>query len=104
MPRGATEAGSTTGRGQTTEVAACKAAEKRPMTVNLDAEPVPKRGRQTEAPRAVLATEDDGKPVDPVTIACSSKTVQFVNHMILGSQMELSKIEELTMSSVSRPQ
>lgn len=48
-----------------------------------------------EALGAILAAEDDGSPAHPVTIACPSKTVQFVNHMILGSQAELSEIDEL---------
>ncbi|CAL9020940.1 unnamed protein product, partial [Prunus brigantina] len=63
--------------------------------VDLNAESVPKRGRQTEAPRAILAAEDDDAPADPVTIACPSRTIQFTNHMILGSQMELYEIDEL---------
>lgn len=63
--------------------------------VDLNAEPVPKCGRQTEAPRAILAAEDDDAPADPVTIACPSRTIQFTNHMILGSQMELYEINEL---------
>ncbi|CAL8162744.1 unnamed protein product [Prunus armeniaca] len=54
-----------------------------------------KRGRQTEAPRAIFAAEDDDGHAKPITIACSSKTVQFANHMILSSQMELLEIEEL---------
>ncbi|CAL9011370.1 unnamed protein product [Prunus brigantina] len=48
-----------------------------------------------EVPRAILAAEDDDSVVDPVTIACPSKMVQFANHMVLGSQMELSEIDEL---------
>ncbi|CAL8992881.1 unnamed protein product [Prunus brigantina] len=71
------------------------AASKRPFTVDLDAEPVPKRGRQADAARAIFAAEDDDAPANPVTLACPSKTVQFANHMILGSQMELSEIEDL---------
>ncbi|CAL8094086.1 unnamed protein product [Prunus armeniaca] len=48
-----------------------------------------------ETPRAILAAEDDDTSAELVTIACPSKTVQFANHMIFGSQMELSEIEEL---------
>ncbi|CAL8112774.1 unnamed protein product [Prunus armeniaca] len=59
-------------RGATTEGTSSRAAGKRPFTVDLDEE-----------------------PADPVTLACPPKTVQFVNHMILGSQMELNEIEEL---------
>ncbi|CAL9000920.1 unnamed protein product [Prunus brigantina] len=66
-------------RGAPTEGASSRAAGKRVVTVDLDAEP----------PRS-----DDG-PTDPVNLACPAKTVQFANHMILGSQMELSEIEEL---------
>ncbi|CAL9029140.1 unnamed protein product [Prunus brigantina] len=46
--------------------------------------------------KAILAAEDNDSPADPITIACPSKTVQFANHMILGSQMELSEIDELS--------
>ncbi|BBH09626.1 hypothetical protein Prudu_022176 [Prunus dulcis] len=45
--------------------------------------------------RAVFAAEDEDGPTEAVTIACPSKTVQFVNHMILGSQMELPEVDEL---------
>ncbi|CAL2228810.1 unnamed protein product [Prunus armeniaca] len=68
---------------------------KRPFTVDLDAEPAPKRGRQTELPRAIFAADNDDELADPVTLACPSNMVQFANHMILGSQMELSEIEDL---------
>ncbi|BBG95199.1 hypothetical protein Prudu_003679, partial [Prunus dulcis] len=44
---------------------------------------------------AVFAAEDEDGPTEAVTIACPSKTVQFVNHMILGSQMELPEVDEL---------
>ncbi len=77
------------------EADASKAAGKRPETVDLEAEPVSKRPRQSEVPRAVLAVEDEDGPSEAVTIACPAKTVQFVNHMILGSQMELPEIDEL---------
>ncbi|CAL9022214.1 unnamed protein product, partial [Prunus brigantina] len=93
--RGAVEADSMPRRGQTTEALASKSAEKRPITVDLDAKLVSKRGRQTEAPRAVFAAEEDDSPAEPITIACPSKTVQFANHMILRLQMELSEIDEL---------
>ncbi|CAL9007788.1 unnamed protein product [Prunus brigantina] len=67
--------------------------------------PSPCRGAHTEGdssraagkrvPRAIFSVEDDDGPADPVDLACPAKTVQFANHMILGSQMELSEIEEL---------
>ncbi|CAL8168894.1 unnamed protein product [Prunus armeniaca] len=82
-------------QGATTEGASSRAAGKRPFTVDLDAEPAPKRGRQAEPTRAIFAAENDEEPADPVTLACPSKTVQFANHMIIGSQMELNEIEEL---------
>ncbi|CAL2266623.1 unnamed protein product [Prunus armeniaca] len=63
--------------------------------VDLDAEPVSKHGRQTKAPKVVFTVEDDDGPAEPINIVCPPKTVQFANHMILGSQMELSEIEEL---------
>ncbi|BBG98593.1 hypothetical protein Prudu_008034 [Prunus dulcis] len=63
--------------------------------VDLEASPVSKRSRPSEAPRAVFAAEDEDGPTEAVTIACPSKTVQFVNHMILGSQMELPEVDEL---------
>ncbi|CAL9000624.1 unnamed protein product [Prunus brigantina] len=72
-----------------------QAASKRPFTVDLDAEPAPKRGRQADGARAIFAAEDDDAHADPITLACLSKTVQFANHMILGLQMELSEIEDL---------
>ncbi|CAL8112647.1 unnamed protein product [Prunus armeniaca] len=78
-----------------TEGTSSRAAGKRPFTVDLDAEPVPKRGRQTELPWAVFVVDNDDELADPVTLACPSKTVQFAHHMILGSQMELSEIEDL---------
>ncbi|BBN70163.1 hypothetical protein Prudu_1441S000200, partial [Prunus dulcis] len=77
------------------EAAASRAAGKRPVTVDLEASPASKRSRPSEASRAVLAVEDEDGPTEAVTIACPSKTVQFVNHMILGSQMELPEIDEL---------
>ncbi|VVA27191.1 PREDICTED: eukaryotic translation initiation factor 5B partial, partial [Prunus dulcis] len=77
------------------EAAASRAVGKRPVTVDLEASPASKRSRPSEASRAVLAVEDEDGPAEAVTIACPSKTVQFVNHMILGSQMELPKIDEL---------
>ncbi|XP_034199565.1 uncharacterized protein LOC117614769 [Prunus dulcis] len=77
------------------KAAASRAAGKRPVTADLEASPASKRGRPSEASRAVLAVEDEDGPTEAVTIACPSKTVQFVNHMILGSQMELPEIDEL---------
>ena len=77
------------------DAAASRAAGKRPATVDLEASPVSKRSRTSEAPRAVFAAEDENGPTEAVTIACPSKTVQFVNHMILGSQMELPEVDEL---------
>ncbi|CAL2269982.1 unnamed protein product [Prunus armeniaca] len=92
---GAAAAGPFPRRGAPTEGASSRAAGKRPFTVDLDAEPAPKRGRQAEPARAIFAAENDEEPADLVTLACPSKTVQFANHMIIGSQMELSEIEEL---------
>ncbi|CAL8175093.1 unnamed protein product [Prunus armeniaca] len=66
-----------------------------PVPSNLDAESVPKRGWQKEASRAVFAAEEDDSPTEPITITCPSKTVQFADHMIPGSQMELFEIAEL---------
>ncbi|CAL9022366.1 unnamed protein product, partial [Prunus brigantina] len=63
-------AGPSPGRGVPAEGTPSRAASKRPFT-------------------------DDDAPADPVTLAYPSKTVQFVNHMILGSQMELSEIKDL---------
>ncbi|CAL9021793.1 unnamed protein product [Prunus brigantina] len=94
-PTGVTGACSAPRERPATEAASSKAVGKRPMTVDLEAEPEPKRGSQREAPRAIFAAEDDDNPAEPVTLACPLKTVQFANHMILGSQMELSEIEEL---------
>ncbi|CAL9018063.1 unnamed protein product [Prunus brigantina] len=88
------------GSGVLSEGTPTRAASKRPHTVDLEADPAPKRGRQADAARAILAAEDDDAPADPVTLACPPKTVQFVNHMILGSQMELSDIEELPKKSL----
>ncbi|CAL9024265.1 unnamed protein product [Prunus brigantina] len=88
-------AGSSPGRGASSEGTSSRAASKRLVTVDLDSEPAPKRGRQVNGARAIFAVEDDDTPADPVTLACPSKTVQFANHMILGSQIELSEIEDL---------
>ena len=77
------------------EATASKAAGKRPITVDLEASPASKRSRPSETTRAVFAAEDEDGPTEAVTIACPSKTVQFVNHMILGSQMELPEVDEL---------
>ncbi|CAL2239064.1 unnamed protein product [Prunus armeniaca] len=63
--------------------------------VDLEDDPAPKRRRQAEPARAIFAAEDDEAPAEAVTLACPSKTVQFVNHMILSTQMELSEIEDL---------
>ncbi|CAL8991637.1 unnamed protein product [Prunus brigantina] len=93
-PRSAA-AGPSPCRGASSESTSSRAASKRPFTVDLDTEPTPKRGRQADGARAIFAAEDDDAPTDPVTLACPSKTVQFANHMILGSQMELSEIEDL---------
>ncbi|XP_034219135.1 uncharacterized protein LOC117630536 [Prunus dulcis] len=77
------------------DAAASRAAGKRPVMVDLEASPVSKRSRPSEASRAVFAAEDEDGPTEAVTIACPSKTVQFVKHMILGSQMELPEVDEL---------
>ncbi|CAL2270928.1 unnamed protein product [Prunus armeniaca] len=63
--------------------------------MELDVEPVSKLGRSSEQPRAVLSIKDEEGPAEPITLACQSKTVQFANHMILGSRIELLEIEEL---------
>ncbi|CAL8174240.1 unnamed protein product [Prunus armeniaca] len=47
-------------RGQTTDAFSSKAEGKRPMTMDLEAEPAPKRSRQREVSRVILAAEDDG--------------------------------------------
>ncbi|CAL2256364.1 unnamed protein product [Prunus armeniaca] len=91
----AAAAGPSPGRGMPTEGTSSKAAGKRPFTVDLEADPAPKCGRQAELARAIFAAEDGEAPPEAVTLACPSKTVQFVNHMILGSQMELSVIKDL---------
>ncbi|BBH03125.1 hypothetical protein Prudu_013901, partial [Prunus dulcis] len=77
------------------EAAASRAAGKWPVMVDLEASLASKRSRPSEASRAVFTAEDEDGPTEAVTIACPSKTVQFVNHMILGSQMELSEVDEL---------
>ncbi|CAL9024923.1 unnamed protein product, partial [Prunus brigantina] len=92
---GAAAAGPSPSQGVPAEGTSSRAAGKRPFTVNLDAEPTPKCGRQADAARAIFAAEDDDAPADPVTLASPSKTVQFANHMILDSQMELFEIEDL---------
>lgn len=74
---------------------ASKSAGKQSLLVDLGVEPVPKRCQTSEQPRAVSSIEDEDGPAEPITIACLSKTIQFVNHKILSSQMELSEIEEL---------
>ncbi|CAL2229639.1 unnamed protein product [Prunus armeniaca] len=92
---GAADAGPSPSRGMTAEGTSSKTAGKKPVTVDLDADPAPKRGRHAEPIRAIFSAEDNEAPPEAVTLACPSKTVQFVNHMILGSQMELSEIEDL---------
>ncbi|CAL2238201.1 unnamed protein product [Prunus armeniaca] len=92
---GAAAVGPSPGRSVPAEGTSSRAAGKRSVTVDLDAEPAPKRGRQTEPSRAIFAAENDEEPANPVTLACPSKTVQFATHMILGLQMELNEIEEL---------
>ncbi|CAL8174404.1 unnamed protein product [Prunus armeniaca] len=87
--------GQSPSRGMPTEGTSSKAAGRRPFTVDQEADLAPKRGRQAEPARAIFAAEDDEAPPEAVTLACPLKTVQFVNHMILGSQMELSDIEDL---------
>ncbi|XP_034229566.1 uncharacterized protein LOC117638567 [Prunus dulcis] len=77
------------------EAAASRAAGKWPVAVDLEASPASKRSRPSEASRDALAVEDEDGPTEAVTIACPLKTVQFVNHMILGSQMELPEIDVL---------
>ncbi|CAL9017767.1 unnamed protein product, partial [Prunus brigantina] len=64
------------GSGVLSEGTPARAASKRPHTVDLEADPAPKRGRQADAARAILAAEDDDAPADPVTLACPPKTVQ----------------------------
>ncbi|CAL2276699.1 unnamed protein product [Prunus armeniaca] len=91
----ATAASPSPSRGVPTEGTSSKAAGKRPLTVDQEADPAPKRGRQAELARAIFVSEDDEVPAEAVTLACPSKIVQFVNYMILGSQMELSEIEDL---------
>ncbi|KAL6279929.1 hypothetical protein ACE6H2_016810 [Prunus campanulata] len=81
--------------GQGTDAASSKASGKRPMTVDLDAASTPKRVRLADLPRAIFAAEDEGEPTEAVTLACPLKTVQFANHIIVGSQMDLSEIDEL---------
>ncbi|KAL6276206.1 hypothetical protein ACE6H2_019807 [Prunus campanulata] len=81
--------------GQGADAASSKASGKRPMTVDLDAASTPKRVRLADPPRAIFAVEDEGAPAEAVTLACPSKTVQFANHMIVGSQMDLSEIDDL---------
>ncbi|CAL8174196.1 unnamed protein product [Prunus armeniaca] len=91
----ATAASPSPSRGVPTEGTSSKAAGKRPLTVDQEADPAPKRGRQAELAQAIFVSEDDEVPAEAVTLACPSKIVQFVNYMILGSQMELSEIEDL---------
>ncbi|CAL8134909.1 unnamed protein product [Prunus armeniaca] len=74
----ATEAGPSPGRVPPTEGTSSRAAGKRPFTVDVDADPAPKRGQQTEPARAVFSAEDNEAPSEAVTLACPSKTVQFV--------------------------
>ncbi|CAL9028107.1 unnamed protein product, partial [Prunus brigantina] len=77
--------------GAPTEGASSRAAGRRVVTVDLDAEPALKRGRQSEVPRAIFSVEDDEGPTDPVNLACPAKTVQFANHMILDGRTKVAE-------------
>ncbi|CAL2257301.1 unnamed protein product [Prunus armeniaca] len=81
-------------RGMPTEGTSSKAAGKRPFIVDLDADPAQKRGRPAEPTRAIFAVEDDEATLEAITLACPSKTVQFVNHMILGAVRDRGPAEE----------
>ncbi|CAL2247624.1 unnamed protein product [Prunus armeniaca] len=73
----ANEAVPSPSRAPPSEGTSSRAAGKRPFTVDLDADPAPKRGRQTEPARAVFSAEDDEAPSEAVTLACPSKTRAF---------------------------
>ncbi|CAL2237007.1 unnamed protein product [Prunus armeniaca] len=53
----AADAGPSPSRGAPTEGTSSRAAEKRPITVDLDADPAPKHGRQAEPARAIFSAE-----------------------------------------------
>lgn len=72
-----------------------KEASKRPVFVKLDAKQASKRTRSSDQPRAIFAAEDEDDSAEPVTLTCPLKTIQFVNHTIVGWQIKHSKIEEL---------
>ncbi|CAL2239746.1 unnamed protein product [Prunus armeniaca] len=72
----AAAAGPSPSRGIPAEGTSSKAAGKRPVTVDLDADPAPKYGRQAEPVRAIFSAEDDEAPSEAVTFAYPSKTVQ----------------------------
>ncbi|XP_021829572.1 uncharacterized protein LOC110769840 [Prunus avium] len=80
---------------QGAEAPTSKAFGKRPVQVDLDAVSTPKRARLADSQRAIFAVEEEGGPTEAVTLACPSKTVQFANHMIVGSQMDLAEIDDL---------
>ncbi|CAL2230837.1 unnamed protein product [Prunus armeniaca] len=65
----AADAGPSPSQGTPTEGISSKAAGKRPFTVDLDADPAPKRGRQAELARAIFSAEDDEAPPKAVTLA-----------------------------------
>lgn len=63
--------------------------------IDLEKDPIQKKTRSSNVLRAVFVVKDESSPSEPVNIAVPAKTVQFVNHMMLSSQMDLSEIEEL---------
>ncbi|CAL8167538.1 unnamed protein product [Prunus armeniaca] len=87
---------------------------KRPTIIDIDTAPLQKKPRVSDHLKAIFVAEDnDDQPADPVNIVCPLKSVQFANHMIVGSQMDLAKIEELPkrslrveagLPSISKPQ
>ncbi|VVA31370.1 PREDICTED: eukaryotic translation initiation factor 5B partial [Prunus dulcis] len=68
---------------------------------NRKAEELPKKPLVSDHLKAIFAVEDnDDQPANLVNIACPPKSVKFVNHMIVGLQMDLAEIEELLKWSI----
>lgn len=73
----------------------CSQTARKQLVIDVEEPPAPKKESFSEVPRAILAAEDNEFSSELVDIAVLAKTVQFVNHMILGSQMDLFEINEL---------
>ncbi|CAL2240552.1 unnamed protein product [Prunus armeniaca] len=88
-------------RAETVKEAYLQVTGKRHIEGTLDVTPLPKRPRGPSEDAAIPIPGDKAEEdAELINVVCPQKVVPFVNCMIDGAQMEMSKLEQLLAKTV----